>query len=270
MTKTKCPIAILIPLYNGGDFVKECLNSILEQRAIKTYQVIIYDDMSTDGSEEYVEKFCKEHPENFTYYRSGSEKLWNGGSRNKLLSLCPSNAEYVLFMDCDDRLCDDYVLRRLYDFTWLRGCPDVVRLSYSKKTPVRVTTHIIDDKSPEDMVNNSKVAPWTKMVKRELVAQFPTNTLFEDVVQHIKQCDVIETVISTPFPVVEWNRCNMNSASTVVSPKRKSSAIRFIADLMDLELTKPYTNSRRLLKIYSASKRFGFDYDKVNWKEICC
>lgn len=61
----------------------------------------------------------------------------------------------------------------------------------------------------------------------------------EDVVQHIKQCDVIESVVSIEKPIVVWNRNNLKSCSreenqNLQNGKWQSSMYRYCADLMDL------------------------------------
>ena len=270
----KGAIAILIPVCNCANYLEGCLDSILAQ-TYEHYKVLLFDDKSTDGSNMICRDYAMYHPDKIQGIENWGDKRWNGGARNKLLyemKRMGIDAEYILFMDGDDKFVDNTVLQRVWDFTSEHWCPDVVRLSYNKKNPDGILTKIIEDKTPEEMAHNSKVAPWTKLVKKNLLekAPFPENTLFEDVAQHLLLSDIVETVASVDFPVIEWNRCNKNSVSTDVTPKRKSSAFRFIADLMDLELKKEYTNKRRDYKIRDAVKKFGTEWDDIDWKKVCC
>jgi Glycosyltransferases involved in cell wall biogenesis len=41
-------ISIIIPCYNTGVFLKEAINSILEQPIIHDYEIILVDDASND------------------------------------------------------------------------------------------------------------------------------------------------------------------------------------------------------------------------------
>lgn len=269
----KCAIAILIPVYNGGEFIEGCFDSILAQ-TFPHYKVLLYDDGSLDGSQQVCQDYVMEHPDKFQGMENWEfkGKRWNGGARNDLMKNCP-DAEYVLFMDCDDKFVDNTVLQRVYDFTLEQGCPDVVRLGYTKKNPDGgIITKILRDSSPEEMAVSTKVAPWTKLVKKKILEKvsFPENTLFEDVVHHLLLSDIVETVAAVDFPVIEWNRCNANSASTLISPKRRSSAFRFVADLMDVELSQPYTQARREVKVRDAANNLGIDFDNIDWKKVCC
>ena len=64
----------------------------------------------------------------------------------------------------------------------------------------------------------------------------------EDVVQHIKQLDSIETIATTHKGIVVWNRLNENSCSRnqeLQNGKWRSSLYRYYADLLDLQVSKP-------------------------------
>lgn len=268
----KGAITILIPTYNCVDYLAGCLDSILAQ-TYEFYKVLIFDDRSLDGTNVVAQDYVRKYPDKIQGIENWGDKRWNGGARNKLvyeMKRMGLDSEYILFMDGDDKFVDNTVLSRLWDVVIENAVPDVVRLGYVKKFANHTTKVIIDDKTPAEMAMNPRVAPWTKLLRTKLFVPFPENTLFEDVSQHIAQSDVVETVVSTDFPVIEWNRCNPHSASTEISPKRKSSAFRFVADLMDLELNKTYTKERREFKIRDACNNLGIDFDHIDWKKVCC
>lgn len=268
----KGAITILIPTYNCVNYLAGCLDSILAQ-TYEFYKVLIFDDRSTDGTNMVVREYASKYPDKIQGIENWGDKRWNGGARNKLvyeMKRMGLDSEYILFMDGDDKFVDNTVLSRVWDVVIENAVPDVVRLSYTKKNPDGIITKIIKDSNPAEMAHNSKVAPWTKLLRTKLFVPFPENTLFEDVSQHIAQSDVVETVVSTDFPVIEWNRCNAHSVSTEISPKRMSSAFRFVADLMELKLTKVYTEERRAVKIRDACNNLGIDFDHIDWRKVCC
>ena len=72
--------------------------------------------------------------------------------------------------------------------------PDIIRLSYIvKDANGEFLSDLGDQDTVEKIVSNQNVACWTKCVKTGKVVEFSENTLMEDVVQHIKQLDSIET-----------------------------------------------------------------------------
>ncbi len=50
------PISVCIPVYNGEDYLKECLNSVINQ-SFRNFEVIVVDDQSSDASFEIARKF---------------------------------------------------------------------------------------------------------------------------------------------------------------------------------------------------------------------
>ena len=43
-------VSIIIPNYNGGDLLYNCINSIYENISIKDFEIIVVDNGSTDNS----------------------------------------------------------------------------------------------------------------------------------------------------------------------------------------------------------------------------
>ena len=88
-------VSIIIPCYNGEEFVSEAIESALDQ-SYPFKEVIVIDDGSTDNSLSVIKKFGRG-----IRWKSGPN--WGGGAaRNLGLSL--TNGEYVQFHDADDLL----------------------------------------------------------------------------------------------------------------------------------------------------------------------
>jgi len=49
-------VSIVIPNWNGKEFLKECLESIKKNTKYSNYKTVIIDNGSTDGSQEFIEK----------------------------------------------------------------------------------------------------------------------------------------------------------------------------------------------------------------------
>ena len=252
-TRAKYFISIIIANYNSKTWIRKCINSILDQikETKELYdemvEVIIVDDMSTDNSPKIIEEYSRKYS-NITLILQ-KEKRWNGGSRN--VGIEYANGEYVLFMDDDDWFNNNECIKDMLNSVIENRFPDILRLPYrnfshgKKQIPIMLAQN-----NPIDLVNSTFVAPWTKLVKREKVVKFPENTLIEDVVQHIAQCDVIETVGVCKVPIICWNRDNIDSTSLARNlhkhnSKRVSSVYRNIADLMDLQCTHDYCEAHR-------------------------
>ena len=243
---------IIIPNYNNGAFLRQCIDSVLNQ-SFKDFEIILVDDVSTDNSREII----KEYEERYYNIKAIllEEKKWNGGSRNEAIKV-PTDSTYTMFLDSDDCFDDDSCLQTIYDIIINNNYPDCVRLSYNwcgdEKRPV-----ILTQSTPADLVAVCDVACWTKCIKTELIQYFPENTLMEDVVQHIAQCDVLQTVVPCLKPIVNWNRNNPTSCSTnpnIQNGKWLSSMYRYCADLMDLQCKTSYCEAHRVYRMETAQK----------------
>lgn len=243
---------IIIPNYNNGAFLRQCIDSVLNQ-SFKDFEIILVDDVSTDNSREIIKEYEERHYNIKAILLE--EKKWNGGSRNEAIKI-PTDSTYTMFLDSDDWFDDDSCLQTIYDIIINNNYPDCVRLSYNwcgdEKRPV-----ILTQSTPADLVAVCDVACWTKCIKTELIQHFPENTLMEDVVQHIAQCDVLQTVVPCLKPIVNWNRNNPTSCSTnpnIQNGKWLSSMYRYCADLMDLQCKTSYCEAHRVYRMETAQK----------------
>ena len=235
---------IVMPNYNNAEWIDKCLESIQNQ-TFQDYKVVIVDDASTDNSVEVIERMLNDK----IVFIPSKEKLWNGGARNRGL-IEPIESEYTLFLDSDDWFENENCLQLIYDTIQSNNNPDCISLSYNCLIGDLEHYQELERNTPKDLVGSVYVACWTKCIKSNLIQLFPENTLMEDVVQHIKQCDKLETIVSIKEPIVEWNRNNTGSCSRVENQdcqqgKWQSSMYRYAADLMDLQLEHDYCEEHR-------------------------
>lgn len=238
---------IVIPNYNNSVWLDKTFSSIFNQ-TYGNYNIIFVDDCSTDSSVDVATKWRDEFDEKLPIVDFdilvNMEKRWNGGSRNAAReSYLWKAAPYTLFMDSDDWFADETCLEETARIIESNNRPDLVRLSYYSLIGEQLGLCDLGAQNTiETIVSDCNVACWTKCVKTEKLVPFPENTLMEDVVQHIKQMDVIDTAVATSKGIIVWNRNNSNSCSrddSLQDGKWKSSFYRYVADLMDTKVTRP-------------------------------
>lgn len=239
---------IIIPNYNNAEWLDKCLSSVLRQ-SFKDYKVVVVDDMSTDSSTDIIKKYPFDLIEL-------DRKRYNGGARNVGIDY-PIESKYTLFLDSDDWFYTDDVLMKLYRH--LKDHPvDCLSLPY----------HVLYDNMEEDfplfrntirsLVFDQCGACWTKCIKTELIRKFPENTLMEDTVQHIDQCNYLQTLDSVGFSVVCYNRTNKNALTNPdakISIKWQVSVLRYLADLMELWCPNADCEDRRQERIEVVKKQ---------------
>lgn len=96
-------ISIIVPVYNVEEYLKQCLDSILEQ-TFSNYEVILVNDGSTDSSglicQEYADKDAR-----IRYF----EKENGGLSDARNYGIEQTQGEYLTFVDSDDWVTETYI-----------------------------------------------------------------------------------------------------------------------------------------------------------------
>lgn len=91
-------VSVIVPLYNAESYIIETLDSIKSQ-TYPNYEVIIVDNVSTDGSfllvKSYIEKL-----DNFTLFQTKENS--GGPAHPRNVGVSNSNGEYIAFLDSDD------------------------------------------------------------------------------------------------------------------------------------------------------------------------
>lgn len=96
-------VSIIIPVYNTEKYIKMCLDSIISQ-TYRCYEVIIVNDGSTDSSGKICDEYARTNS-NFKVFH-----IKNGGQNHaRYEGLRNANSEYILFVDSDDWIDEDYI-----------------------------------------------------------------------------------------------------------------------------------------------------------------
>jgi glycosyltransferase involved in cell wall biosynthesis len=99
-------VSVCIPVYNGGVYIAEAIESVLAQ-TYKGFQLIICDNCSTDNTEHIVRSF---RDSRVTYVRN-SENLGLVGNANRCLEL--ADGEYVCIFHHDDVMLPGNLERKI-------------------------------------------------------------------------------------------------------------------------------------------------------------
>ena len=102
-------VSIIIPVHNAELYLRECLESVLHQKAITDIEVICVDDGSTDCSPQIIREWS-EKDDRVTVISQKNQGP--GVARNVALDV--ARGEYILFVDADDRLESGAALDRAY------------------------------------------------------------------------------------------------------------------------------------------------------------
>ncbi|OLA61834.1 MAG: hypothetical protein BHW48_02990 [Roseburia sp. CAG:10041_57] len=117
MNKKK--VSIWCTTYNHCNYIKRTLDSFLMQHTTFNYEVIIYDDASTDGTTQIIQEYAKNHPDNIKLLIMKENKYEvtkkNFKWKNDLM-LGVSEGEYIAFCEGDDYWIDENKLQIQVDY----------------------------------------------------------------------------------------------------------------------------------------------------------
>lgn len=102
--KSPVAISVIIPLYNQGEYLDECIHSVMAQQ-FTDFEVIIVDDCSTDNSYQIAQNLAEQSSKIRVYKNEKNRGVCY--TRNKAISY--ANGEYIVPLDADDRIHDEYL-----------------------------------------------------------------------------------------------------------------------------------------------------------------
>ena len=105
-------VSIICTNYNKGDWVREAMDSFLNQKTNFDFEIIIIDDASTDHSYEIIQEYQNKFPEKVRTFRNevnlGITKTWK--------KICQeAKGQYIARCDSDDFWTDPLKLQKQVD-----------------------------------------------------------------------------------------------------------------------------------------------------------
>lgn len=97
MSDTAKKVSVVMPVYNAQRFIKDAIDSVLNQ-SYTDFEFIIVDDCSTDNSYEIMSEYAK-NDSRVKVYKNEQNK---GVSYTRNVGVCKAKGEYVALIDSDD------------------------------------------------------------------------------------------------------------------------------------------------------------------------
>jgi len=157
-------ISIVIPVYNAGKYLEECLDSIFMQN-FQEFELICVDDGSTDKSLSVLHDYAENH-KNMKVI--SQENAGIGNATNCAIKY--ATGEYLYSLDNDDTLVDDTVFRTLYD-TAKKNNLDILTFNYKTEKQVKYLKQQSDVlMSGKQYLLNEFIPPlWSRFCKIEYI-----------------------------------------------------------------------------------------------------
>ena len=180
-------VSIIIPIYNNEKYLRECLDSVLNQ-TFQDFEIISINDGSTDNSLKILEEYAKKDSriKIVTQENKGA-----GSARNEGLKL--AKGEYLAFLDGDDFYNLDFLEKMLKksidtnsDIVICRAnrfnteTEETSKINYSLKTNFLPEKDVFSYKDiPDKIFNIAQNWNWNKVFKKDFIEK--NNIKFQEI-----------------------------------------------------------------------------------------
>ena len=191
-------ISIIVPVFNVEKYLCKCIESILRQ-SFKNWELILIDDGSTDESGRICDEYSKKDNRVKVIHQDNK-----GVSASRNIGLINSKGEYICFIDSDDYVEDDYLMKMIkiilsedVDFV----CCGVKNVKNSDIIIQSIADNSIINKAiienhffKNNIIKDLMYAPWNKLYKKKLLEEINFNENFsigEDILfvyEYLQKC----------------------------------------------------------------------------------
>ena len=138
-------VSVIVHTYNHENFIRQTLDSILNQQVNFEYEVIVGDDASPDSTPQIIKEYQQKFPE-IIKPMLHPKNLGGFGKNNTLATLSVCKGQYIAAMDGDDYWTNPLKLQKQVDF--LDKNPDFVACFHN------ALIHFEDGSHPDSYVND--------------------------------------------------------------------------------------------------------------------
>ena len=240
-----CKVSVIVPFYNVEEYIEKSIKSVVEQ-SLEDIEIILVNDGSKDGSEEIVQKYLNMYPEKIKYL-----KKKNGGLSDARNYAIPyTTGKYIAFLDSDDYIEED-MYKEMYETAKIDNA-DVVECDYFWEYPEEtIRSSGKTYKNRHDMLVNSRVVAWNKLIKREVLInsgiEFPVGLRYEDVEFFYKLIPYISSISIVKKPFVHY--VQRESSISNVQNEKTADIIKILNNVIDY------------VDVYEPADRIMFAYE---------
>lgn len=175
-------LSVIVPVYNTSNYLKKCLNSLVNQ-TLDDIEIIIVNDGSTDDSEEIIKKYESEYKNKILFInkKNGGQ----GSARN--IGIKRASGDYIGFVDSDD-FVDKNMFKTMYEEA-IENDSDIVICALNdyfekNKQSSEIHLNLKEDVSINEALVNSIPSVVNKIYKKDLILKnellFDENIWYED------------------------------------------------------------------------------------------
>lgn len=148
-------VSISCVTFNHVDYIRDCFEGFLSQQTNFSFEILVHDDASTDGTKAIIEAYTEKYPTVF-FPICQSENQYSKGVRglSTKYNIPRVSGKYIAFSDGDDYWTDPFKLQKQVDF--LEANPEYVVCSHGYSFKEMGCTALVKKSNPPSQfkINN--------------------------------------------------------------------------------------------------------------------
>ena len=215
--KVENKVSVIIPAYNAELYLEQCVESILNQ-TYKNIEVIIINDGSTDKTSEISDRLNDKDDRIIVIHNQNK-----GVSASRNDGLQKSTGDYIVFVDADDFLSEDYIdyMMMLVKTTGSDFC--VSKNCYTKVNEKQIDKDKIETLAPTDAIAlllspRVIVGCWNKIFKKDFLLKqglkFSTSLFYGEGLTFIVEAAQAASSVGVGNRKVYYYRRNNEASAT--------------------------------------------------------
>lgn len=219
-------VSVVIPVYNVEKYIKQCLDSVINQ-TLKDIEIICINDGSKDNTLAILKEYAQKDSR-IVLIDKENEGL--SAARNQGTDI--ARGEYISYIDSDDWVDINY-LEALYNaakkYNSDVACSSIIRVTGSRRRNKLIYTkeEYTQDVDKKNELTNVPVYSyvWNKIYRRDKLlksgVKFPIGRVYEDIIWSIQAIYYLDGVVTVPAAIYYYRK----NPTSVMSSKAKQNAI---------------------------------------------
>lgn len=250
-------ISIIVPVYNSSEYLRLCIDSIINQ-SFCDYELILIDDGSTDDSGDVINAYAKADNRIKVFHQTN-----RGQAATRNFGVMQADSDWVCFIDSDD-VVNPYYLEYLYKAVLendvamsVCGYIDGSKIdnSFFSDLDYLVNIYKIDEKNLiklEKYYSNSYWLIWGKLIKKDIVLSnmFIDNRIYEDNAVAPKWLYYAHNVAIVDLPLYFYTKNEHSTTRSAFSTKQLDLLWALEQQLAFLDSISFYKMELRILLFY--------------------
>ena len=250
-------ISVVVTCYNQEKYIKKCLDGILMQKNCPSFEIIVGDDCSTDGTNKIIQDYANKYPNIHVL-----DRKHNMGMLHNLKDCFEHcNGEYIAICEGDDYWTDPEKLKKQYnalsadDNAYL--CFSNLKILENGKYHLRIKhskqigNHLnISQLLQENYISNFSCCMYKKTALNFIPNHYWKNNLNADYIFHLYILDASAYAIFLPEPMSVY-RILQNSIS-----HKDTYPMNLIKLMRMMEIFNAHTKSKYQSNIDDFMKKY--------------